>query len=49
MLVSLAVAAVGLVVLFERHVQRLAFVELSADLDQIAASLERGPDGAARP
>ena len=45
MLVSLALAAVGLVILFERQVQRLAFLELSADLDQIAASLERGPDG----
>jgi len=44
-LVSLTVAALGLVVLFERHVQRLAFVELSADLDQVAAGLERGPDG----
>ena len=44
-LVSLALAAVGLVILFERQVQRLAFLELSADLDQIAASLERGPDG----
>lgn len=44
-LVSLALAALGLVILFERHVQRLAFVELSADLDQIAANLERGSDG----
>jgi signal transduction histidine kinase len=44
-LVSLAIAAFGLMVLFERHVQRLAFVELAADLDQIAAHLARGPDG----
>ena len=44
-LVSLALAAAGLMVLFERHVQRLASVELSADLDQLAASLERGADG----
>lgn len=44
-LASLAVAAVGLDILFERHVRRLAIVELSADLDQIAAGLERGPDG----
>lgn len=44
-LAALAVAALGLDVLFERHVRRLALVELSADLDQLAAGLERGPDG----
>lgn len=44
-LASLAVAAIGLHVLFERHVRRLAIVELSADLDQLTANLERGPDG----
>ncbi len=44
-LVSLAIAAFGLVILFERQVQRLAFVELAADLDQIAANLTRAPDG----
>lgn len=44
-LVSLALAAAGLMLIFERHVQRLAVVELAADLDQLAAGLERGPDG----
>lgn len=44
-LVSLAIAAAGLMLLFERHVQRLAVVELAADLDQLAAGLERQPDG----
>jgi signal transduction histidine kinase len=43
--VSLAVAAVGLQVLFERHIQRLAHVELAADLDQIATGLARAADG----
>lgn len=42
---SLAVAAIGLDILFERHVRRLAIVELSADLDQLAAGLARAPDG----
>ncbi|HET9068131.1 MAG TPA: HAMP domain-containing sensor histidine kinase [Amaricoccus sp.] len=44
-LASLALAAVGLDFLFERHVRRLAVVELSADLDQLAAGLEEGADG----
>jgi hypothetical protein len=43
---SLALAAVGLAYLFERHVERLAYLELSGDLDQLAAGLEEGPDGA---
>lgn len=44
-LASLAIAAVGLSILFERHVERRAVAELSADLDQLAAGLERGEDG----
>lgn len=44
-LVSLAIAAVGLDFLFERHVRRLAVVELSADLDQLAAGLEQDAGG----
>lgn len=44
-LASLAVAAIGLDILFERHVRRLAIVELSADLDQLAAGLQRTHDG----
>ena len=44
-LVSLAVAALGLGLLFERHVRRLAIAELSFDLDQLAAALARGPGG----
>lgn len=44
-LVSLAVAALGLGLLFERHVRRLAVAELSFDLDQLAAALARGPAG----
>lgn len=45
-LVALAIAAIGLAALFERHVQRRAVEELSADLDQLSAGIERGPDGA---
>ena len=44
-LVSLAVAALGLGLLFERHVRRLAIAELSFYLDQLAAALARGPGG----
>ncbi|WP_299133505.1 HAMP domain-containing sensor histidine kinase [uncultured Amaricoccus sp.] len=44
-LAALVIAAAGLDVLFERHVQRRAVAELSTDLDQLAAGLERGPDG----
>ena len=43
---ALTIAAVGLAVLFERHVERLAADELAAHLDQLAAGIERGPDGA---
>ncbi|MFO1209897.1 MAG: HAMP domain-containing sensor histidine kinase [Amaricoccus sp.] len=44
-LASLVLSAVGLDLLFERHVRRLALVELSADLDQLAAGLDAGPGG----
>jgi signal transduction histidine kinase len=43
---ALAIAAVGLAVLFERHAERRAVAELAAHLDQLAAGIERGPDGA---
>ena len=44
-LAALVIAAAGLDLLFERHVQRRAVAELSTDLDQLAAGLQRGPDG----
>ncbi len=45
-LVSLTIAAIGLALLFERHVERRAVEELSADLDQLAAGIERNAGGA---
>ncbi|TPE47697.1 sensor histidine kinase [Amaricoccus solimangrovi] len=44
-LAALALAAVGLRVLFERHVERRAYAEMLVDLDQLAAGLSRAPDG----
>ena len=44
-LVSLTIAAIGLALLFERHVERRAVEEMSADLDQLAAGLERDATG----
>ncbi|MBB5221498.1 signal transduction histidine kinase [Amaricoccus macauensis] len=44
---SLAVAAIGLDYLFERHVRRLAIVELSSDLDQLTAGLTQTENGLA--
>lgn len=44
-LVSLTIAAIGLALLFERHVERRAVAELSADLDQLAAGIERNAEG----
>ncbi|MCB1351232.1 MAG: HAMP domain-containing histidine kinase [Rhodobacteraceae bacterium] len=41
----LTVAAVGLGILFERHVERRAVGELSSHIDQLIARLERGPEG----
>ena len=52
-LLALAVAGLGLRLLFERHVERRIAAELQADLGQLVAGLDRGPDGspkvAARP
>jgi signal transduction histidine kinase/CheY-like chemotaxis protein len=42
---TLAIAALGLAFLFERHVERRAVAELSARLDQIAAGLDTVPGG----
>jgi len=42
---ALALSALGLVVLFERHVERRIEAELDVYLDQIAAGLERDADG----
>lgn len=44
-LAALALSAVGLVVLFERHVERRVEAELGVYLDQIVAGLDRGADG----
>lgn len=43
---ALAIAAVGLTLLFERHVERRVEAELVTDLNQIVAGLDRGSDGA---
>ncbi|PKP71566.1 MAG: sensor histidine kinase [Alphaproteobacteria bacterium HGW-Alphaproteobacteria-4] len=45
-LVSLAVAALALSELFAAHVERRAVAELSVQLDQLLAGIERSPDGA---
>lgn len=45
-LAALALAAAGLLVLFERHVERRIDQELSVHLDQLVAGLDRAPDGA---
>lgn len=44
-LVLLIVAASGLTLLFERHVERRAKAELTAHLDQLLAGIERSEDG----
>jgi signal transduction histidine kinase len=44
-LAALALSGVGLALLFERHVERRVETELSVQLDQITAALDRGPDG----
>lgn len=44
-LAALALSAVGLVLLFERHVDRRVEAELDVYLDQIVAGVDRGPDG----
>ena len=42
---AIALSAVGLTVLFERHVQHWVDVELATDLDQVIAGIDAGPDG----
>jgi signal transduction histidine kinase len=44
-LIALAIAGLGLVLLFERHVERRIVVELQSHLRQLVSGLERGPDG----
>jgi signal transduction histidine kinase len=44
-LVALALAAFGLTVLFQRHVERRVDAELDVYLNQLAANLERSPSG----
>lgn len=47
-LVALAVAGLGLLLLFERHVERRMDLELEARLRQLVDGLGRGPDGGLR-
>ncbi len=42
---ALALSAIGLNLLFERHVERRAIVELTVHLNQVIAGLERGAEG----
>jgi len=44
-LAALALAAVGLTVLFQRHVESWVDAELTSFLDQLIAGIDRGPDG----
>ncbi len=44
-LLALAVAGLGLLLLFERHVERRMAAELQAHLRQLVSGLERGADG----
>lgn len=44
-LFALGLAALGLAQLFGAHVERRAVAEMSVQLDQVIAGLERGPDG----
>jgi signal transduction histidine kinase len=43
--IALTIAGGGLVLLFERHVERRIALELQADLRQLVSGLERGSDG----
>ena len=45
-LLALALSALGLTLLFERHVERRVQAELAVYLDQIVVGLDRGADGA---
>ena len=42
---AVALSAVGLTLLFERHVERWVDVELATDLDQVIAGIDSGADG----
>ena len=44
-LLALGLAALGLAQLFGAHVERRATAEMSVQLDQVIAGLERGPEG----
>lgn len=44
-LLALGLAALGLAQLFGAHVERRATAEMSVQLDQVIAGLDRGPDG----
>lgn len=44
-LAALAVAAIAMVTLFERHVERWTDFELNAHLDQVIAGIDAGPSG----
>jgi signal transduction histidine kinase len=44
-LLALGLAALGLAQLFGAHVERRATAEMSVQLDQVMAGLERGPEG----
>ncbi len=45
LLCAMAIAAVALSVLFERHVKDWIDIELSAHIDQLIAGIDRSPDG----
>ena len=42
---AIALSAVGLTLLFERHVERWVDIELATDLDQVIAGIDAGTDG----
>ncbi len=44
-LAALALSAVGLTLLFQRHVERWVDAELASDLDQLIAGIDAGPGG----
>jgi hypothetical protein len=44
-LIALTIAGIGLLLLFERHVERRMVLELEAHLRQLVSGLDRNPDG----
>ena len=44
-LIALTIAGIGLLLLFERHVERRMVLELEAHLRQLVSGLDRSPDG----